>query len=215
MLAPPVSRTPRDAGCRQPCPSVIRVAAPAARATVRLSTLPHPQRSSLQRLTEIAGTVALQVCKIRERPLPWLYTSTSDSTLILVGAIACPPLFVSSSWTAPGIDSLAPLPHVPANSRGRDRTPSRPPARTPGAEGATAPETLRQTDRDELMHAGKCPSTLLGAKQGRRRSKRCAIGFPPGGRLADPKSLRPKDSGGARMPWATAAERPVVSRSSM
>ncbi len=25
----------------------------------------------------------------------------------------------------------------------------------PGAEGATAPETLRQKDRDELMHAGK------------------------------------------------------------
>ena len=161
MLAPPVSRTPRDAGCRQPCPSVVRVAAPAARATVRLSTLPHPQRSSLQRLTEIAGTVALQVCKIRERPLPWLYTSTSDSTLILVGAIACPPLFVSSSWTAPGIDSLAPLPHVPANSRGRDRTPSRPPARTPGAEGATAPETLRQTDHTEATSRYASDATIV------------------------------------------------------
>jgi hypothetical protein len=50
------------------------------------------------------------------------------------------------------VDSSAPFTHLPADSRGRDRI------RRSGAEGATAPETLRQKDRDELMNAGKQPT---------------------------------------------------------
>jgi hypothetical protein len=48
------------------------------------------------------------------------------------------------------VDLKAAFTHLPADSRGRDRIRS-------GAEGATAPETLRQKDREELMNAGKQP----------------------------------------------------------
>jgi hypothetical protein len=52
------------------------------------------------------------------------------------------------------VDSHEGFTHLPADSRGRDR------ATESGAEGATAPETLRQKDRDELMNAGKQPRCL-------------------------------------------------------
>ena len=62
---------------------------------------------------------------------------------------------MAATGVASPIDSPPHLRHASANSRGRDRAaiPLKEPE--PGAEGATAPETLRQKDRDGLMHAGK------------------------------------------------------------
>jgi hypothetical protein len=51
------------------------------------------------------------------------------------------------------VDSRPAIAEFPMNS-----SRERPALHGVGAEGATAPETLRQTDREELMNAGKQPA---------------------------------------------------------
>jgi hypothetical protein len=51
------------------------------------------------------------------------------------------------------VDSRPAIAEFPVNS-----SRERPALHGVGAEGATAPETLRQTDREELMNAGKQPA---------------------------------------------------------
>jgi hypothetical protein len=81
------------------------------------------------------------------------------------------------------LDSTPTLPHLRTRlSRERSGCPS------PGAEGATAPETLRQKDREALTNAGKRRIALRAARlaEGARTGA-------PGRNLSGAK-----DSGGVR-----------------